>query len=142
MNTTTVIARPVDQVSAYVLNLANDTNWRHGVDESGYRSGNSFGTGAIGYTRPGSVQAEWKVVSVIPGQSVDWKFLNGPFKGRGGYRFDSVNGATKFTLVSDVEPTGPYRLLGPVFAWIGRRRNKSDVDKLRRILEWSGGSSD
>ncbi len=135
MNGTTVIARTVDEVSSYVLDVSNDANWRYGVDESGYRSGDSFSPGSIGYTRVGDVEAEWKVLSSIPGQSVDWELLTGPFKGRGGYRFEPVEGGTQFTLVADVEPTGIYRLLGPLFGWMGRRRNQSDVEKLRNILE-------
>ncbi len=47
----------------------------------------------------------------------------------------SVEGGTQFTLVSDVEPTGMYKLLGPLFGWMGRRRNQADVEKLRDILE-------
>lgn len=142
MNGTTVIARPVDEVSAYVLDVSNDASWRYGVDESGYRSGDSFSPGSIGYTRAGAVEAEWKVLSSIPGQSVDWDLLDGPFKGRGGYRFQSVEGGTRFTLVSDVEPTGFYRLLGPLFEWMGRRRNQSDVERLRTILESPADADD
>jgi hypothetical protein len=139
MNGKTLIARPVDVVSAYVRDVSNDANWRYEVDESGYRSGNSFGAGSIGYTRVGDVEVEWKVLSSIPGQSVDWELLNGPFKGRGGYRFEAVEGGTQFTLVADVEPTGIYRFLGPLFAWMGRRRNQADVEKLRDILESKAG---
>lgn len=135
MNGSTVIARTVDEVSAYVLDVSNDASWRYGVDESGFRSGDSFSPGSIGYTRAGDVEAEWKVLSSVPGQGVDWELLNGPFEGRGGYRFQAVEGGTQFTLVSNVEPTGVYRLLGPFFGWIGRRRNQSDVDRLRIVLE-------
>jgi uncharacterized membrane protein len=135
MNGTTVIARAIDEVSAYVLDVSNDASWRHGVDESVFRSGDSFSPGSVGCTRVGDIEAEWQVLSSIPGQSVDWELLNGPFKGRGGYRFESVEGGTQFTLVSDVRPTGFYRLLGPLFGWIGRRRNQADVEKLRDLLE-------
>jgi hypothetical protein len=138
MNGTTLIARSVDEVAAYVLDVSNDANWRYGVDESGFRSGDSFSPGSIGFTRVGDVEVEWKVLPSTPGEGVDWELLNGPFKGQGGYRFKSVDGGTQFTLVSDVEPTGLYRLLGPLFGWMGRRRNQSDVEKLRDILESSG----
>ena len=81
------------------------------------------------------MEVEWEVLSSIPGKSVDWKLLNGSFQGCGGYRFVSVEGGTQFTLVADVEPTGIYKLLGPIFRWMGRRRNQADVEKLRHILE-------
>lgn len=135
MDGTTIIHRPVEEVAEYVLDPTNDVNWRHGVDESGFRSGNSIKPGAIGYTRVGDLVVEWEVLSMTQDESVDWVLLNGPFKGRGGYRFTSLENGTQFSLVADVEPTGIYKLLGPVFRWMGQRRNQSDVEKLRQILE-------
>ncbi len=117
------------------MDVSNDVSWRHGVDESGYRSGDSFSPGSIGYTRVGDLEVEWRVVSYNAGESVDWELLNGPFLGRGGYRLVPVKSDTQFTLVADVEPSGVYKLLGPLFAWMGRRRNQADVEKLREILE-------
>ena len=135
MNGTTIIGLPVEEVADYVLDVANDANWRYGVDESGLRSGDTLIPGTIGFTRVGDLEVEWKILAITPGVSVDWELLNGPIKGYGGYRFSSVEGGTKFTLVSDVKPTGLYRLLGPLFRWMGRRRNQSDVEKLRNLLE-------
>ncbi len=131
MNGTTIIRRPVDEVFAYVMEVSNDVHWRTGVTESGLRSGSSIGVGTVGYVRAGSQEAEWRVVAYSPGESVDWQFISGPLKGRGGYRLAPAEGGTQFTLVADVKPTGLYRLLGPVFGWIGRRQNQADVERLR-----------
>ena len=135
MNGTIVIDRPVDVVYDYVIDLSNDANWRTGVDESGWQSGESLGPGALGYTLAGSQKAEWRVVSYTASERVDWEFFSGPLKGRGGYRLVPVEGGTEFTLVADVEPTGWLRFLGPIFTWIGRRQNQRDVERLRDILE-------
>jgi hypothetical protein len=135
MNGTTILNCPVEQAWDYVMDVTNDASWRHGVDESGLRSGKSLQEGSVGFTRVGKLEVEWKVLSLIPGVGVDWELLNGPFEGRGGYRFESLDGSTRFTLVSHVEPTGLYRLLGPLFRRIGRRRNQADVEKLRNLLE-------
>jgi hypothetical protein len=135
MNGTTVIGRPVETVFAYVNDVSNDVHWRNGVAESGLRSGPSLDLGSIGYSRVGDLEVEWRVVSYVEGESVDWELLNGPFLGRGGYRLVPVEGGTQFTLVAEVEPTGVYKLMGPLFAWMGRRRNQADVEKLRDILE-------
>lgn len=139
MNGTTVIGRPVDVVSNYGMDLANDANWRTGVDKSGWQVGESLGPGAVGYTLAGNQRAEWQVVSYVSGESVDWEFLSGPLTGRGGYRFVPVEGGTEFTLVADIEPSNWLKLLGPVFTWIGRRQNQRDVEKLRDILESTPG---
>ena len=135
MNGTTLINRPVDAVFVYVIDGTNDVHWRNGVDGSGLRSGETLGVGTIGYTVAGNLEVEWRADGYEPGKSVDWTLLNGPFLGRGGYRLKSVENGTQFTLVAEVEPSGVYSLLGPLFAWVGRRRNQADVEKLRDILE-------
>ncbi len=135
MNGTTIINRPVDIVFAYVSDVSNDAHWRTGITESGWRSGEPTEPGAIGYSRAGKMEVEWRMVSYSADESIDWELLNGPYRGRGGYRLVPVDRGTQFTLVADVEPTGLYRLLGPLFGWVGRRQNQADVEKLRDILE-------
>ena len=137
MNATTVIARPIEEVFAYVSDATNDVNWRAGVTDSGFRSDQPLAVGTTGYVKVGDGEAEYRVISFTAGESVDWELLSGPYKGFGGYRFRSVGGGTEFTLVSDVEPTGLFKLLGPIFRWMGRRGNQADVEKLRQILESS-----
>jgi len=135
MNGVTVISRPVEAVYDYVMDVANDPNWRTGPDESGWRAGEPFSVGAIGYSRAGNREIEWRIETFVPGERVDWELLSGPIRGYGGYRFEVVEGGTRFTLVADVRPTGLYRLLGPIFTRMGRRQNQADVERLRDILE-------
>jgi hypothetical protein len=135
MNGTTVIGRLAETVFAYVIDVNNDVHWRNGIDESGLRSGEPLGLGSVGYFRAGDLEVEWRVESFVPGESIDWELLGGPFVGTGGYRVVPVEGGTQFTLVADVEPSGAYKLLGPLFAWMGRRQNQADVEKLREILD-------
>lgn len=133
---TTFIRRPVDVVYDYVMDLSHDSSWRTGVAESGLRPSVTLGPGAVGYTRAGKADVEWRVSAFSPGESIDWELLGeGPVLGTGGYRFLPVEGGTQFTLVADVRPGGVYRLIGPLFYWMGRRRNQSDVERLRDILE-------
>jgi len=135
MNGTTMIGRPIETVFAYVNEVSNDVQWRTGITGSGLRSDQSLGLGSIGYARVGDEEFEWRVISYIAGESVDWELLDGPYTGSGGYRLVPVDSGTQFTLVADVEPVGVYKLLGPLFGWMGRRRNQADVEKLRDILE-------
>jgi len=90
MNGTNVIARPVETVAAYVFNVDNDVNWRYGVSGSRLSSGAALEVGAVGHTAAGDQEVDWRIISFTPGESVDWEFLNGPFKGRGGYRLVPV----------------------------------------------------
>ena len=135
LNGTILIKRPMDEVFAYVIDVSNDANWRTGVNKSGWTSKETIAPGAIGYTLAGKMKVEWRVISYIEGESVEWELLSGPYKGRGGYRLQPVDGGTQFTLLADIEPVGFFKLLGPLFARIGRRQNQADVEKLRDILE-------
>jgi uncharacterized membrane protein len=141
MNGTTIIRRPIEAVYVYVMDVANDADWRTGLDESGWRSDESISVGAVGYSRAGDQEIEWRIETYVPGKQVDWKLLNGPFSGYGGYRFEEVEGGTRFTLVADIRPVGLYRLLGPLFRRMGKRQNQADVEKLRDILESAETSS-
>ena len=135
MNASTVIRRPAEVVFAYVLDLSNDANWRAGQPETTLDSGQVLGPGASGTTRVGDVEANWRVVSFVEGERVEWELISGPYLGRGGYKVEPVENATKFTLISDVEPAGFYRFLGPIFSWVGRRQNQADVERLRDLLD-------
>jgi uncharacterized membrane protein len=135
MSATIMIDRPVDAVFDYVMNLENDVHWRYGLTKSALRDGESLGVGALGYTVAGDREVDWRVVTYKPGDTVEWEFLSGPFRGRGGYRLEPAENGTQFTLISDGKPSGVYKLLGPLFARMGRQRNQDDVQKLRTILE-------
>jgi uncharacterized membrane protein len=135
MNATTVINRPFNTVYDYVMDVSNDVHWRTGVIESGLRSDPPVREGSIGYAGAANGEAEYRVVSIVAGKSADWELISGPYQGRGGYRFEQVEGGTQFTLVADLKPSGVFKLMGPLFGWIGRRQNQADVEKLRDILE-------
>ena len=135
MSATTVIARPVKDVIAYVSDVRNDVNWRTGVIEAGLKSGDVLTIGTVGFARAEQAETVWRIVGHVAGRSFDWELVSGPFKGSGGYRFIPLDSGTQFTLVADIIPSGVYRMMGPLFAWIGRRQNQADVEKLRQILE-------
>ena len=135
VSATTFIRRPASVVFDYVVDPSNDANWRTGVDESGLQTEDPVEPGVMGYTRVGDARVEWRIVSYTPGECVEWDLISGPIRGHGGYRAVPVEGGTEFTLIADVVPTVWFRLLGPVFGWVGRRQNQRDVEKLRDILE-------
>jgi uncharacterized protein YndB with AHSA1/START domain len=135
LSATTTIHAPTEYVYGYVSDPANDANWRTGVTESGLITDPPLGLGSEGYVKAGKQVARWKVTAIAPGDSVDWELTEGPFAGSGGYRIEDINGNTRFTLVANVQPRGVLRLLGPLFARIGRRQNQGDVQALKDLLE-------
>lgn len=135
MSATTTIARSPHDVYTFVSNPGNDVRWRTGVTDSGLISDPPLQVGSEGFATAGKQTSLWRVTAITPGSSVDWELTDGPFAGTGGYRLETIDGRTRFTLVADVSPRGPLRLLGPIFARLGRKQNQTDVEKLRSILE-------
>lgn len=135
LSATTTIHVPIETVYRYVSDPGNDVNWRTGVTESGLTTDPPLAQGSEGYVKVGSQIGRWKVTTIEPGVSVDWDLTEGPYAGSGGYRLEDVDGSTRFTLVADVEPQGFYRLLGPIFARLGRKQNQADVETLKNLLE-------
>ena len=125
LSATTTIHVPAEEVYGYVADAANDVNWRTGVEESGLTTDPPLALGSEGYVKVGNQVARWKVTAIEPGVSVDWDLTEGPYAGSGGYRLEDIDGNTRFTLVANVEPRGFYRLLGPLFARMGRRQNQA-----------------
>ena len=141
MSATITIGRTPEEVFEYISDVRNDVHWRTGIVESDLRSDPPVGSGSVGFARAGKIETVYKITTFEPGKRVDWEFIEGPFKGHGGYRLESTDSGTRFTLVADIKPSGAMRLLGPLFGRIGRRQNQNDVETLRDILEDSTDSS-
>jgi uncharacterized membrane protein len=135
LSVTITINAPAEAIYGYVSDPANDVHWRRGVTESGLTTDPPMALGSEGFVKVGSKVGRWKVTAIEPGSSVDWDLTEGPYAGSGGYRFEDVDGSTRFTLVANVEPRGFYRLVGPLFARLGRKQNRTDVEKLKSLLE-------
>ena len=54
---------------------------------------------------------------------VDWDLAEGPCGGSGGYRFEDVDGNTRFTFVADVDLAASFGCSGPFsLEWVEGRR--------------------
>ena len=136
---TVIIDRPVEEVFDYVIDIPNDAEWRTGVVEAAYTSDPPLGVGTTGFDRISTsgqdMIAEWTTVEYEPGAFARWEYVSGPLQGSGGYVCESTGDGTRFIIEANVKPTGPLRLLGPIFGMILRRQIHADVNKLKAILE-------
>lgn len=141
MSATIVIDRPTEEVFDYVMAVPHDAEWRTGVVEAGFTSDPPLGVGTTGFDRVEAngreMVAEWTVSEYRTGALARWTLDSGPIQGTGGYICEADGEQTRFTLEAHVTPAGWYRLMGPIFGLIGRRRNLEDVRKLKTILEAS-----
>jgi len=134
-----LVGAPVATVYAYVMDVTHDSEWRTGVVEAAFTSDPPIGIGSTGFDRIEAngrhVIATWTVFEFEPGAFARWTLDSGPIRGTGGYICEPVDSGTRFTLEAHVKPTGWFRILGPIFGLIGRKQNRSDVLKLKALLE-------
>lgn len=133
------IERPPREVYDFVMDVPNDARWRTGVVEAAFLDDAPLGVGSTGYAAADvngkPARAEWEVYELVPGALARWNLTSGPIAGTGGYICEAEGDGTRFTLEANVSPTGALRLLGPLFAYFGRRQNRKDVARLKHILE-------
>lgn len=123
----------------FVMDVPNDAEWRTGVVEAAFTSGGPLAVGSTGYDRVDTngrqMKSEWEVYEYQIGSHVKWNLVSGPIAGTAGYLCEAHGAGTRFTLEAHIKPVGLLRLMAPIFGLIGRRQNRRDVAKLKRILE-------
>lgn len=78
----------------------------------------------------------YEVIEFVPGERFVMRTAEGPFPMETTYTWeDSPSGATRMTLRNRGEPSGFARIAGVVMASAMRRANRSDLRKLREVLE-------
>jgi hypothetical protein len=135
----TVITRPREDVAAYVIDHRNDPIWIGGISES-----ELLGTGPIAegsrVRRVASflgkrIEYVNEVVRLEPGRLLDMRSVKSPFPMRVTYAFADGAGGTETSVRVQGEPSGVYRIGGPMMRRAVQRSIDRDVATLKRVLE-------
>jgi uncharacterized protein YndB with AHSA1/START domain len=139
-----VINRPPQEVFDYVANRENLPEWsspilevRKGTEGPLVEEGARYTTVAKALGRRFKTPFEVSVHDP-PRRHTD-KSVGGPFPQEFTHIFEEVEGGgTRVTEVTDSEPGGFFRLVGPVLEASGRRQFRADLQTLRDLLEVQG----
>ncbi len=135
-----VIARPIDEVFAFVTNLQNETRWQPEIKlvklEGPLQAGSTF-----------------REIRVTFGRIYDWHFritefdqphritidtINGAARYRGSRIFEAVEGGTKVSEIGELEMPRFLRPLNSLFSWLSRRPLRLAYSRLKEMLEAEG----
>jgi hypothetical protein len=136
---TTRIDRLAEDVFEYVSNVENNPAWRTAVIETRWLDPGPTKPGRRGEQtsrvlgRRYTVAAE--VVDWDPPRHVSWATTAGGADVGTSCRVDADGDGCIFTLESEGEFTGVWRLLTPLAAAMLRRQSAADIERLRHILE-------
>jgi uncharacterized protein YndB with AHSA1/START domain len=142
VETTTRIKRPVEEVFAYVDDLARMPEWINILAESvPSESPTRVGTRVANrvHLLGRNFENTLEVVEHEPSRRVVLK-TEKPFAVTATYLFEPYEGGTGFTAVLEVQPGASafFKLGEPILAGVGRRRFKGHLRRLKKRLEAAG----
>jgi uncharacterized protein YndB with AHSA1/START domain len=143
VETTTHIDRSVEDVFAYVDDLARLPEWIDIIADS---------VASEARTRIGThvtnridllgrhFRNDLEVVDREPNRRITLR-ADEPFTVTGTFLVEPEDGGTRFTAVLDAQPGAFFRLGGPLLAGVGRRRFNGHLRRLKGRLESGGPTS-
>jgi len=133
------IARPIDEVFAFVLDGENCTQWRPGVVDIKRLSGEGVGTRyAQGVKGPMGrrIAADYEITALEPNRRIEFQTVTGPARPHGRYDFEPADDrSTRLTFSLDAAITG---LRGLLMGGMVQKTMDGEVrtlDNLKRVLE-------
>jgi uncharacterized membrane protein len=138
------IKRPVDQVFAYVTEIKNFPKWIPDMQEAVQVSPGKIGVGTAlrGTYKMMGLRMAWtsKITGFEPNKKFGEKISSGSMLSDELMTFDPIADGTEFTFVCDMKVGGVLKLLSPIMAHSMRKQTKTDLAKLKELLESQNSS--
>jgi uncharacterized membrane protein len=133
------IQRPVGTVFAFILEGANNPQWRPAVIDIQQVPGTPAGVGARytqGIRGPGGrrIAGDYEITACQRNALITFQVTGGPARPTGVYRFEALGDATRVTSTLDHAPQGLARLMAPMVAR-AMRDEVAALSNLKTILE-------
>ncbi len=140
-----VIARPIEDVFAFTVNLEHEPIWISGAIRSEYTSTGPVGVGTTGRSVGRGLGRNARCTRTIthyePDRRVTWETVAGGFRARQTWLFEPVPEGTRVTRIAEA-PWGLEglkalfgRLSASLILRIEQRQNESILNNLKRLLE-------
>jgi len=138
----THIARPIDQVAAYVMDPAHDPLWIGGISEARILTDASIGLGArvqrVAHFLGKRIDYTNEVTEFDPPNRLVMRAIAGPFPMVVHYQFQQAGDGTHVRVRNQGSTGGFYRFADPLMGRMVRRRVTGDLKTLKRLLESAG----
>jgi uncharacterized protein YndB with AHSA1/START domain len=132
------IARPVDEVFAFVADGERGPEWRTGIVDIRRIAGQGMGARyAQGVRGPMSrrIAADYEITAYEPGRRLEFQTIAGPVRPHGRYDFAAVDAGTRLTFSLEAELSGLRRLFMGSMVQGTMNAEVQALDKLKQVLE-------
>jgi carbon monoxide dehydrogenase subunit G len=133
------IARPIDEVFAFVSDARNRPRWDEGVESEELTSPEPIGVGSTVRTtmrsRGGKRQIDWRITEHDPPSHQRIESTSGPFPTTLIYRLEPRGEATAVSFSVTGDPSGVMKLLQPLVGRMVQANLDSGFPRLKRLME-------
>jgi len=133
-----VVARPREEVAAYLRDPGNDPSWIGGLRSARLVTDPPVGVGSR-VERVASFlgrRIEYlNEITELTGTRLAMRSVRSPFPMRVTYGFEDAGQATEVSVRVEGDASRAYRLADPVMATLVRRSVRRDLRTLKRVLE-------
>lgn len=143
VTTTIEIARPREEVAAYVADPSHATDWYENIKRIEWKTQPPVAVGSkmafVARFLGRELAYTYEVRELEPGRRLVMSTDEGPFPMETTYVWeDAGTGRTRMTLRNRGEPSGFSAVAAPFMTMAMRRANRKDLARLRHILETAG----
>lgn len=140
------IARPVDEVFQFLLDLDKNLLSADSSVESVLKTPDGpTDSGTVVRIRQKVVlgrtaESVTRFTAVERDRKIEWEGSVGPMRPHAAFELEPADRATRLRFRADPNPIGPFKLLSPLFARIGRRVWDKRLHRIKTAIE-SGSST-
>ena len=132
------VARPIEEVFAFLADAENDPRWRTAVLDIARVEGEGVGAryrqgvkGPMGRR----ITADYEITVFEPDRRLEFQTVEGPARPHGRYDFEDADGGTRLTFALDAELTGLRKSLMASSVQKTMDAEVRALDNLKRVLE-------
>jgi uncharacterized protein YndB with AHSA1/START domain len=133
------IGRPRPEVAAYATDPDNATTWYANIERAEWRSEPPLREGSrvafVARFLGRTLAYTYEIRELVPGERLVMATAEGPFPMETTYTWEDAPGGTRMTLRNRGDPRGFAKLAAPMLAAAVRRANRTDLARLRTVLE-------
>jgi uncharacterized protein YndB with AHSA1/START domain len=135
-----VVARPVDDVFAFLADPDNLPRWQSGLVEV-RKAGTEAGIGArhveVRSFMGKQIEQTLEVTAYEPPRVLDFTVVEGPLSLCVGHTLSAEDGGTRIDVVGEGEIGPLFRLAEPLVVRAVKKQSQADFKRLKQVLEGS-----
>ena len=143
ISTSVEIARRPEDVFAYITDVPRHPEWQDGLVSATLETGEPVRAGSrVVHRRKlglGTVAATSEITALEPSRLVAFRGLDGPIRAEGTQRVEPVGEGSRVSFEMEMHGHGLGVLMAPIARRQAARQVATSHEKLKRILESSGG---